>query len=298
MNESLLFFLQLLITGLVIGSVYALVALGWVLIYKSTGVLNLAQGELVLVGAYICFLFSIQLQLPFIVSFILTLIASVVIALLIERLSLRPMVGEPIISTIMVTVGLSSLLRGIVIIIWGTDTRIYPPVFSQVPVYIGPIPLSRVYMTSIVFAAFLLIAFSLFFKYSRTGIAMRAAASHQQAALSMGISVSQVFALSWIIATLVASMGGVILGLINGINISITLMGLKVLPAVVFGGLDSIPGAIIGGITVGVLENLCGGYFDIYFRAGVKEIAPYVFLVLVLIFRPYGLFGKPIIERL
>jgi len=198
---------------------------------------------------------------------------------------------------IMATIGLSSLMRGIIQFIWGTDTRVFPPVFPQTPVRIGEVVVSQVYLWSLGLALLLLIIFALFFKFTITGIVMRAVADDQQAALSMGISVKRVFAITWAIAAVVAAVGGILLGNINGVNSSLAHLGLKVLPVAILGGLDSIPGAVIGGLIIGVLENLAGGYLDPIFGGGVKEVAPFVILVLILLIRPYGLFGKEIIER-
>ena len=292
------FFLQLVINGLVVGSVYALVALGFVVIFKSTSVVNFAQGEFLLLGAYISLAVVGQYNMPFWVAVIITLMFSVVLGMLIERLILRPMIGEPVISVIMVTLGLSSVLKAIVQGIWGTDTRPYPEIFPSTPVQIGPLPVSQGYLYSVACVALLLLLFTLFFKYSRAGIAMRATAFSQQVAQSMGISVRRMFALAWAIAAVVSAIGGILLGgMRGGVDAALAAMGLKVIPVVILGGLDSILGAIVGGLLVGVLENLAGGYLDPIFGGGVKEVAPFVILVLILMIKPYGLFGKVHIDR-
>ena len=292
------FFLQLVINGLVVGSVYALVALGFVIIFKSTSVVNFAQGEFLLLGAYISLAVVGQYHMPFWVAVIITLLFSVVLGMLIERLILRPMIGEPVISVIMVTLGLSSVLKAIVQGIWGTDTRPYPEIFPSTPVQIGPLPVSQGYIYSVVCVALLLLLFTLFFKYSREGIAMRATAFSQQVAQSMGISVRRMFALAWAIAAVVSAIGGILLGGVRGgVDAALASIGLKVIPVVILGGLDSIIGAIVGGLLVGVLENLAGGYLDPLFGGGVKEVAPFVVLVLILMIKPYGLFGKVHIDR-
>jgi len=294
-------FLQLLVTGLVVGGVYSLVALGFVLIYKSSDVINFAQGELLLAGAWVALslvgLFKVPTVPFFLLAVLVTLLFSYLLGILIERVVLRPFIGEPVISVIMATIGLSSVLRGLIQVLWGTETRIFPPIFPQEPLRLGSIVVSQVYLWSLGTSLVLLLIFSLFFKYSSTGIAMRATADDQQAALSMGISVKWIFAAAWAISAIVSALGGILLGNINGINISLAHMGLKVLPVAILGGLDSIPGAIIGGFVIGILENLAGGYLDPVFGGGVKEVAPFVVLVLILMVRPYGLFGKEIIER-
>jgi branched-chain amino acid transport system permease protein len=208
------------------------------------------------------------------------------------------MIGEPVISVIMVTLGLSSVLKAVVQGIWGTDTRPFPAVFPANPVMIGPLPVSQGYLYSVASVAVMLIVFSLFFKYSRAGIAMRATAFSQQVALSMGISVKRIFALSWSIAAVVSAVGGVLLGSIRGgVDGALAFFGLKVIPVVILGGLDSVLGAIVGGLVIGVLENLSGGYLDPLLGGGVKEVAPFIFLVVILALKPYGLFGKVKIER-
>ncbi|MEO5861757.1 MAG: branched-chain amino acid ABC transporter permease [Burkholderiales bacterium] len=292
------FFLQLVINGLVVGSVYALVALGFVVIFKSTSVVNFAQGEFLLLGAYISLAVVGQTNMPFWVAVIITLMFSVVLGMLIERLILRPMIGEPVISVIMVTLGLSSVLKAIVQGIWGTDTRPFPEIFPSTPVQIGPLPVSQGYLYSVGCVALLLMLFTIFFKFSRAGIAMRATAFSQQVAQSMGISVRRMFALAWAIAAVVSAIGGILLGGVRGgVDAALAAIGLKVIPVVILGGLDSILGAIVGGLLVGVLENLAGGYLDPIFGGGVKEVAPFVILVLILMIKPYGLFGKVHIDR-
>jgi len=291
------FFLQLALNGIVVGSIYALVALGFVIIYKSSGVLNFAQGEFLLLGAYV-FWALVEGHAPWPYAVALTVLFSILLGLAMERLILRPMIGEPIISVIMVTLGLSSMLRAIVLGAWGTDTRPYPALFSTEPIRLGPLPVSRGYLFSMFAAALLLALFTLFFRYSRVGIAMRATAFSQEVAQSMGISVRRIFAVSWSIAAVVSALGGILLGeLRGGADGSLAILGLKTLPVVILGGLDSIQGAIVGGLIVGVLENLAGGYLDPIMGGGVKEVAPFAALVLILMIKPYGLFGKVKIER-
>ncbi len=291
------FFLQLIIQGLAIGSVYALVALGFVLIYKASSVINFAQGELLMVGAYICLAMLTTFNVPFWAGFILTMVFSVILALLIERLILRPMIGEPAISIIMITIGLSLVLKSAVAAIWGVEIAAFPSIFPETPIRMGQIIVSQVYIFTFIASMLFLVIFALFFKYSRLGIAMRATANSNQVALSMGISVKKVFAISWCVAAVVSAVGGILIGNINGVNITISSIGLKVFPAVILGGLDSIPGAVLGGLIIGILENLSGGYLDQFFGGGVKEVAPFVILVVILMIKPYGLFGTEEIER-
>jgi branched-chain amino acid transport system permease protein len=298
MNEHLVFMLQLLITGVAVGGVYALMALGFVLIYKASNVVNFGPGELVLFGAYVSWATILQMRFPLYVAFPLTLLTSIALGLIIERGVLRPLIGQPIISVIMVTFGFASVIRGGLNMLWGSDTRPFPALFSSQPFHLGPVPISPVHLWSFVIVLLLLGGFSLFFKFSLTGTAMRATADNQQVALSLGVSVKRMFALSWCIATVVSTLGGIILGSVRGgVDFSLADLGLKVFPVVILGGLDSVMGAIVGGVLIGVLENLSGGYLDPIFGGGVKEVAPFAVLVVILLFRPYGLFGKPEIER-
>ena len=292
------YYLHLLINGLVVGSIYSLVALGFVIIYKATKVVNFAQGELLMVGAYVCFSLTVQAHIPFVAAFLLTLAFSVALGLAVERLALRPLIGEAHISVIMVTIGLSSILKSLVQLFWGTNIQVFPEVLPSAPVMIAGLPVSPVYLAAFALSLLLFAGFSLFFKYSRLGIAMRATAFDQQAAQSMGIGVKNIFALSWCIACVVSCVGGVILGNINGINAQLGHMGLKVFPAVILGGLDSLLGAAVGGLIIGVLENLCDGLAkDLLNLSGFKEVAAFVILVVILMIRPYGLFGTHEIER-
>jgi branched-chain amino acid transport system permease protein len=292
------FFLQLVVSGLVIGSIYALIGLGFVIIYKSSSILNFAQGEFLMLGAYVCLAIFSTAKVPFVAAFIITLAFSALLGVLMERVLLRPMIGEPVISVLMLTLGLSSVLKAVVQGFWGSDIRSFPEIFPTSPVMVGPLPVSQGYLYSVACVAVLLILFSIFFKYSRAGIAMRATAFSQQVALSMGISVKRIFALAWSIAAVVSTVGGVLLGGIRGgVDGAFALFGLKVIPVVILGGLDSVLGAIVGGLVMGVLENLSGGYLDPLLGGGVKEVAPFIALVAILAVKPYGLFGKVKIER-
>ncbi|MBC8392463.1 MAG: branched-chain amino acid ABC transporter permease [Deltaproteobacteria bacterium] len=290
-------FLMTLTTGIMVGSIYALIALGWVLIYKCSGVLNLAMGELTLIGAYVSLSFY-SMGVPFLLALLFSLIIGFILGILTERIFLDRLIGEPVLTVIMVTVGLSFFFKGIVELVWGTDTRVFtPPVFSIEPIRIGPLVIGQVYMWSFVAAILLLIIFVCFFKYTHWGLAMQATADDEMAAMSLGVSARFVYATAWAIAFMAAGVGGTLLGNINGLNISIGHLGLLVLPAVVLGGLNSVPGAIAGGIIIGLLQNLCGTYLDKYFPGGVKEIAPFVFMAVFLLFKPYGLWGWERIER-
>ncbi|OGA22702.1 MAG: ABC transporter permease [Betaproteobacteria bacterium RIFCSPLOWO2_02_FULL_67_26] len=289
--------LELVLSGIMVGSIYALVALGWTVIYKCSGVLNLAMGELTLIGAYVCLTYY-QWGFPFPVALVATLITGFILGLVTERLFLRRMIGEPILSIIMITAGLSFFFRAVVGFVWGTDTVVFtPPVFPQEPLRFFGMVFGQVYLWSFAAAILLLLVFVWFFARSRWGLAMQATADDETAALSLGVSAKWVYALAWAIAFMAAGVGGTLLGNINGLNISVGYLGLLVLPAVVLGGLNSVPGAIVGGIAIGVLQNLSDVYIGPLTQGGVKEIAPFVFMIGVLLIRPYGLWGWVRIER-
>jgi branched-chain amino acid transport system permease protein len=290
-------FLMAVTTGIMVGGIYALVALGWVLIYKCSGVLNLAMGEMTLIGAYVSLSFY-SMGVPFLLSLLFSLIIGFILGILTERIFLDKLIGQPVLTVIMVTVGLSFFFKGTLEFIWGTDTRVFdPPVFAIEPIRLGPIIIGQVYMWSFVASIILLVLFVSFFKYTRWGLAMQATADDEMAALSVGVSARFVYAAAWAIAFMAAGVGGTLLGNINGLNISVGYLGLLVLPVVVFGGLNSVPGAIVGGIAIGVLQNLTGAYLDRYVPGGVKEIAPFVFMAIFLLFKPHGLWGWERIER-
>jgi len=286
-------FLQLTLTGLTNGAIFALVALGFVLIYKSSDVINFAQGEFLLVGAYLIYALVAELGLPWTVGMLITLGVAVLLGVLVERLVLRPLIGEPVISVIMVTIGLSSLLRAIVNGIWGTYGRAFPSFIPSDNVYIfgAVVPADR--LIAIGLGLLLLGAFTLFFRYSPEGIAMRATADDQQAALSMGISVKHIFAVAWSISAVTAAIAGALVANIIGVSGDVSRIGLRVFPVVILGGLDSVPGAVIGGVIIGLLETYIGGYIG----AGLSTVLPFIVLILILMIRPYGLFGEERIER-
>jgi branched-chain amino acid transport system permease protein len=291
---------ELVLSGVMVGSIYALVALGWTLIYKCSGVLNLAMGELTLIGAYVCLTYY-QWGFPFPAALGATLVTGFVLGLATERLFLRRMIGEPILAVIMITAGLAFFFRAVVGFTFGTDTVIFdPPVFPREPLRLLGMVFNQIYLWSFVAALVLLLVFVWFFQRSRWGLAMQATADDEMAALSLGVSAKWVYALAWAIAFMAAGVGGTLLGNINGLNISVAYLGLLVLPAVVLGGLNSIPGAIVGGIAIGVLQNLSDAYIGRLTGGaitGVKEIAPFAFMVIILLFRPYGLWGWVRIER-
>ena len=289
------FFIQLLVNGLSLGFLYALSALGFVMIFKASSVLNFAHGELLAIGAFLFLVLSSWAGLPIVIAFFLTLIGSFILGFIIERFFLRPMIGEALIHVIMLTLGISYMFKGLLLFIFGGDIYDYPKFLPQeLTVQLGIVEIPSVYMTTFIIGIIFLIIFGLFFKYSSHGIYMRSVADNQTASLSLGVHVRRVFALSWAIAALVAAMSGIVLGIINGINVhELGSIGLKVFPVVILGGLDSISGAILGGLIIGLLETFTGGYIS----TSLREIIPYIVLVFILMVKPYGLFGLVEIER-
>jgi branched-chain amino acid transport system permease protein len=292
-------FWQDIVNGIMIGSLYALIALGFVLIYKSSQVINFAQGEFVMFGGFLAVVLTTTYGLLFPVAFLVTLAGCAVAGLLVERGVLRPLVGKPLISVVMATIGLASVLRGLAPLLWSSSTKSFPSSFlnDNTPVNFLGVPVARISLWSFAFTAVFVLLFGAFFRFTRTGIAMQAVADDQQAAMSMGISVQRVFAWSWAIAFVVAGVGGTILGNRQGVDITLATIGLKVFPVVILGGLDSFIGAIIAGIAIGVIENLAGSYIDPHVGGGFKDVAPFVVMVVVLMVRPYGLFGSAEIDR-
>lgn len=289
------FFIQLLIQGLSVGFLYALAALGFVMIFKSSSVLNFAHGELLAIGAFIFLVFSLWLKLPIPIAFFLTLVGTFAMGFVIERLFLRPLIGEALIEVIMLTVGLAAMFKGLMLFIFGGNLFNYPDFLPKyLTIQLGAVMIPPVYVASFVIGVIFLSIFGFFFKYSSQGIYMRSVADNQPAALSLGVHVRRVFAMSWAIAALVCAISGIILGIMNGINVhDISVMGLKVFPVVILGGLESIGGAIIGGLIIGLLETFTGGYVS----TSLKEVVPYMVLVFILLVKPYGLFGLVEIER-
>ena len=289
--------LQVIVTGIATGGVYGLIALGFVLIYKATSILNLATGAFMTLGAFVCLTLLTNAGAPFWVAFLGTLLFAFVLGIVIERVILRQLIGEPIISVIMVTIGLAFIVHGLTHIIWSPDYRSFPQIFPPEPLDLNFAIVPSGLLWGFIFAVIGTIIYIIIFKFSRTGVAMRATANDQQAALSMGISVRWIFALSWSFGAIASVIGGIVIGNISGISIYMGDIGQKVLAVIILGGLDSIGGAILGGFIIGILENLTGIYIDPLVGGGAKDVAPFIMLVLILMIRPYGLFGKAIIER-
>ncbi|HAS64082.1 MAG TPA: branched-chain amino acid ABC transporter permease [Vibrio sp.] len=297
MNTDLL--LQLVINGVIVGMLYGVVAMCFVLIYKSTQVVNFAQGEFLLIGAWVCWASLVYLELPFVLGFLLTLAFMTVFGIAVQTIVLRPLIGEPIISVIMVTIGLSMFFQAMMKWMFGVSAVSYPQVFETNVVNIGGLNVEFAYILSLIFSVIIMVSFYWFFKFSKMGLAMRATAFNQQVAQSLGISIKKVFAVSWAISAMVSATAGIVIGIVNGVSDALSIIGIKVFPAVILGGLDSVIGAIVGGIIIGLLENLAEFVDSQYLQVGnLYNIAPFYVLLIILAFKPYGLFGTKDIERI
>ena len=292
------FFLELLTNGLMTGMMYALVAVGFVLIYKSTDALNFAQGEFVMIAAIIIAGTVDAFGFPLVVSFGVALAFMLGASVVLERLVLRKMIGQPIHSVIMATLGLALVLRGLGPLAFGNETRPIELPIPYQPIIWGPFFMAPIDVLGAAISIIFLAGFGWFFLRSRKGVAMRAVADSHQVSLAMGINVERYFILAWMLAGVVALLGGVVWGNAIGVDTQLATLGLKVFPVVILGGLDSIVGCIVGGLIVGVCEALTAGYLDPYVGGGTKDFTPYVLMILALMIRPYGIFGKPIIERI
>lgn len=297
MNSELMFFIQLMTSGVALGCLYALIAVGFVLILKATDILNFAQGEVIMLSAFICYFLVTTFHLPFLVAILLTAIIAGFMGAVTERLVLRPMLGEPVFAVVMVTIGLSIFLKSMAGIIFGHNNLVFPSPFPTEAVKIGGIVLSQAEIWIMLSTLVLITVFFVFFKYSRMGLAMRGTADDQNVALLMGISVKRVYALIWAVSFITAAVVGVFLANIMVINLGLSSVAISAFPAIILGGLESIPGAIVGGLAIGIIENLAGGYLDQIVGGGIKDVTPFVVLFLVLMIKPYGLFGKREIER-
>ncbi len=296
MWDELQFALALIVSGFAIGLMYSLIALGFVLVYKATDAINFAQGEFVMLAGFVAAV-SLGDKIPVLAAVAIAVAVMVVFSFALERIVLRPLLGRPIVAVIMATIGLGAMLRGLPPITVGGETRAVSLPIGDTPITFGPITLPPVQVLGVVVTLMFLAIFTWFFLKSRMGVAMRAVADNQQVAMAMGINVERYFALAWAMAGTVSALGGVIWGSMLGVDVHLALVGLKVFPVVILGGLDSIVGAVIGGLIVGVVESLAAGYLDPYVGGGTKDFAPYVLMILMLMFKPYGMFGTHRIER-
>ena len=294
-------FLQFLVAGVAVGTLYALVALGFVIIYKATGIINFAQGALAMVGAYLTYNASQTWGLPFLASAAFAVVACGALGLLIERLILSRMVGQPVFAVIMITIGLAIVIEQVIVMIWGGGTLPLDDPWGLSTIQIGEVTVAESDLARIVAAAVLLLGFFVFFRFSVLGVAMRATASDQEAALAQGISVRRIVGVTWTVAAAIATTAGVLLASGGrGVEPSLGIIALVAFPAVILGGLDSPGGAVIGGVIIGIVEVMTSGYSDRlpeFLGANFQRVTPYVVLVVILLIRPYGLFGTKEVQR-
>jgi branched-chain amino acid transport system permease protein len=297
MSEEFGFFLLLLSNGVLIGLMYSLIALGFVLVYKATDAVNFAQGEFVMIAGLVVALAMSAAGVPLWIAIALGLASMIVFGFALERVVLRKLIGRPVIAVVMATIGLASILRGVGPTFFGAGTKSLPLPISDEPFIIGPLFIPPIQILGATVSIVFLTGFACFFLWSRKGIAMRAVADNQQVAMAMGINVERYFGLAWAMTGIVSALGGIIWGNLLGVDVNLSLVGFKVFPVVILGGLDSIAGAVVGGLIVGIVENIAAGYIDPYVGGGTKDFAPYVLMIVALMVRPYGIFGKKIIER-
>ena len=298
MSDEFGFFLLLMSNGILIGLMYALIALGFVLVYKATDAVNFAQGEFVMIAGILVAAALDLWKAPLVVSITLGLAVMIAFGFGLERVMLRKLIGRPVIAVVMATIGLAAILRGIGPTTFGAGSRPLPLPIPDEPIILGPLFIPPIQLVGGLVSLMFLAGFGWFFVKSRKGIAMRAVADNQQVAMAMGINVERYFGIAWAMTGMVSALGGIIWGNIIGVDVNLSLVGFKVFPVVILGGLDSIPGAVIGGLIVGIVENVAAGYIDPYVGGGTKDFAPYVLMIIALMVRPYGIFGKKIIERI
>ena len=294
--DELYFFLEVLIGGLLSGTMYSLVALGFVLIYKASGIFNFAQGTMVLFAA-LTFVGVLELGAPALLAAVITLAVMVVLAFAVERLVFRHMVNQPQVILFMATIGLAYFLEGLGQTVWGTEVHVLDLGIPDRGLWLGPILVSQFDLVAAAVVAGLVGALGVFFRTTTMGRALRGVADDHQAALSIGIPLHHVWVAVWSVAGFVALVAGLVWGSKLGVQFSISLVALKAIPVMIIGGFTSIPGAIVGGLIVGASEKLAEVYIGPFVGGGLENWFPYMLAMLVLMVRPEGLFGEKIIER-
>jgi branched-chain amino acid transport system permease protein len=294
------FLLQLVISGFALGMIYALVTIGFVLIFKCSKAFNIAQGHFVMIGGYLGYTFLVTFNLPIWAAILAAIAVAIVMGMAIERLTLRPLVGQPILAVIMMTIALATVLEGLATLIWGGEYKAYHGVLPTVTIKFGELSIPPEMTIGLLVSIATVVILMVLFRYTRSGLAMRATAEDEQVVQSAGIKVTTVYALSWVIAAVVGVIAGILLGGISGVMIPMSNVGLKALAVALLGGMDSIGGAILAGVILGVSENVAAGYLDPLLPAGggLANVFPFIVIIIVLIFRPHGLFGLAEIERI
>ena len=291
-------FLNYVIVGLANGFIYSLIALGFVLIYKCSGILNFAQGAIAILGAYFFYSFASQLGLPIVVSILLTLLFGALLGVIVQRFMLNRLIGQPIFSIIVLTLALSELLRGIMYISWGSDLLSAPALFPAGSIDIANIAaLSYSHIAFLVITLVLISGFAVFYNRTKLGLAMKCTADDTVVATSLGIRVPAILTIAWIVACCTAVVAGILLTNVMGISYNVSQIGFKAMAVALVGGLESLPGVLIIGPLLGIIEFLAAGYLDPIVSGGMRDLAPFIILLLVLIIRPNGVFGWERIER-
>jgi branched-chain amino acid transport system permease protein len=293
------FFLQLVVTGFALGMIYALIAIGFVIILKCSEVFNIAQGHFVLIGGYLGYTFLVPLGLPIWAALGMAIATAIIMGLAIERLTLRPLLGQPVLAVVMVTIALATVLGGLATLLWGAEYKAYHGLLPTITLKIGTISIPSESLIGLIVSVICVVLLMLLFRYTKIGLAMRATAEDLAVVQSVGIRATTVYAVSWVIACVVGVIGGILLGGVSGANMELAEIGLKAFAVVLLGGVNSIGGAIVGGIILGMLENVAAGYLDpLLPGGGLAKVFPFIVMIIVLIFRPYGLFGLTRIERI
>jgi branched-chain amino acid transport system permease protein len=292
-------FLQLVFQGVALGCVYALVALGFTVIYRASQVINFAQGSLLLVGAYLVSVFATGLNLPFWLAVIIAIALLAAGCVIFQVIVMQRVLGQPVFVLVMITIGLSIAIDAAIPAIFGPDSRILGDPWGASAAHVGGLTFNWVRLWTVACTALILAGYFAFDRFSRYGLAMRATAADQEAALAVGVPIRRVYALTWAIAGAVATVGGLFLsGFPSSVNPTLGDVALRAFPAIILGGLDSPPGAIIGGIAIGLVEVLASGYAPGWLGSNFSDVAPYIIMIIVLMVRPYGLFGTRPVERI
>jgi branched-chain amino acid transport system permease protein len=293
------YFFQLVVTGLSLGMMYALIGIGFVIIFKCSQAFNIASGQIVMLGGYLGYTFLIPFGLPVWAAILASIAVAIILGLAIERLALRPLLGQPALAIVMMTVALAGVLDGVAIMGWGGEYLTYHNSLPEISLQLGSVSVSPSSLLAIIVSVVVVGILMFIFRYTKIGLAMRATAEDEQVTRSLGIKATTVYALVWVIASVVGVIGGVLLGGVSGVSPPLSEIGLKALAVVILGGLDSIGGAIVAGIILGILENLASGYLDPLMPSGggLASVFPFIVMLAVLIIKPHGLFGLKRIER-
>ncbi|MFC1821466.1 branched-chain amino acid ABC transporter permease [Thermodesulfobacteriota bacterium] len=292
------FFLQVLTNGILTGGVYALMALAVVVVYKASAVFNFAHGSLVAFSSFLLWQMIVTWQIPLLMAIILLFMFICVLSYLIQRAVIQPLTGQSVMSAIMATIALGEIFSGAIVFFWPGPGRVLPKMVSSFKIHLGSVIVPSEGLVNFAICIFCFIIFLVFFQKSKMGLAMRGTAEDHTLAQSEGISVNWIFVLSWLVAIVVAAVGGALMGIRYGVTLpTLHGLGMKALAVVILGGMESIVGAMVGGLIVGIVESLGSGYVDPFVGGGFNEIAPYLILIIALIIRPYGLFGYARIER-